>query len=102
MTLYEQAIGSIATLVFVFGFIWALILYSRAGRGTRVVVVALSWVVAIVLYQVIFFALPGDSKFGYVAFMGLTFVFVFAFWGVIDLAIHSNARLKGGEGARFA
>ena len=65
-------------------------------------VVALSWVVAIVLYRVIFFALPEDSGFGYVAFMGLAFVFLFAFWGVIDLAIHSNARLKGGEAARFA
>jgi putative intracellular protease/amidase len=102
VTLYEQAIGSIATLVFVSGFICALILYSRAGRGIRVVVVALSWVMAIVLYRVIFFALAEDSGVGYVAFMGLTFVFVFAFWGVIDLAIHSNARLKGGEAARFA
>ena len=102
MTLYEQAIGSITTLCFVSGFIWALILLSRAGRGTGVVVVALSWVVAIVLYRVIFFALPEDSGFGYVAFMGLTFVFVFAFWGLIDLAIHSKARLKGGEAARFA
>jgi hypothetical protein len=102
VTLYEQAIGSIATLVFVSGFICALILYSRAGRGIRVLVVALSWVVAIVLYRVIFFALPEDSGFGYVAFVGLAFVFLFAFWGVIDLAIHSNARLKGGEAARFA
>ena len=79
MTLYEQAIGSIATLCFVFGFIGALILYSRAGRGTRAVVVALSWVVAIALYRVIFFALPENSGFGYVAIIGLTFAFVFAF-----------------------
>jgi hypothetical protein len=101
VTLYEQAIGFIATLFFVSGFIWALILYSRAGRGTRAVLVALSWVLAIALYQVTFFALPEDSELGWIAFMSLTFVFAFAFWGVIDLAIHSNARLKGGEAARF-
>lgn len=101
VTLYEQAIGSIATLVFVSGFIWALILYSRAGFRTRAVVVALSWVVAIALYRAVFFALPEDSGMGWIAFMGLTFVFVFAFWGVIDLAIHSKARLRGGQAARF-
>ena len=100
-TLYEQAIGFIATLFFVSGFIWALILYSRAGRGIRAVVVALSWVLAIALHRVTFFALPEDSELGWIAFMGLTFVFAFAFWGVIDLAIYSNARLKGGEAARF-
>ena len=67
-------------------------------------VVALSWVRAIALYQVTFFALPEDSELGWIAFMGLTFVFAFAFCRVIDLAIHSNARLKYaelGKGERY-
>lgn len=102
MTLYGQALGFVAILVFVSGFIGALIFYSGAAHRTRLAIVALSWVLAIVLYRVIFFVMPEDSSLGYVAFMGLAFVFVFAFWGVIDLAIHSNARLRGGETARFA
>ena len=67
-------------------------------------VVALSWVRAIALYQVTFFALPEDSELGWIAFIGLTFVFAFAVWGVIDLAIHSNVRLKYaelGKGERY-
>lgn len=100
MTFYEQAIGFVATLVCVSGFVWVLVLYSRAGRRARVAVVALSWVLAVALYRVAFFALPEDPGIGWVAFMGLTFAF--AFWGVIDLAIHSSARLRGGEVARFA
>lgn len=101
MTFFEQAIGLVATLVCVAGFVWALVLYSRAGRWARVAAVAVSWVLAMVLYRVAFFALPEDSEVGWIAFMGLTFVFAFAFWGVIDLAVHSNARLRGGELARF-
>ena len=101
MTFYEQAVGFVATLVCVCGLVVALVLYSRAGHGARAAAVAASWVITIALYRVAFFVLPEDSGFGYVAFMGLTFVFVFAFWGVIDLAIHSNARLRGGETARF-
>jgi putative intracellular protease/amidase len=102
MTFFEQAIGLVATLVCVAGFVWALVLYSRAGRWARAAAVVVSWVLAIVLYRVAFFGLPEDSELGWIAFMGLTFVFAFAFWGVIDLAIHSNVRLRGGEAARFA
>jgi hypothetical protein len=101
MTFFEQAIGLVATLVCVSGFVGALVLYSRAGRGARLAAVAASWVVTVVLYRVAFFVLPEDSGVGWIAFMGLTFAFAFAFWGVIDLAIHSNARLRGGELARF-
>lgn len=101
MTLYEQALGFVATLFFLSGFVWVLVLYSRASGRTRVGIVALSWLVVAVLYSLIFFVLPEDWEMGWVAFLGLTFVFVFAFWGVIDLAIHANFRLKGGEAARF-
>ena len=101
MTFFEQAIRFVATLVCVCGFVWALVLYSRASRGAREAVVAASWVLTVALYRAAFFVLPEDSDLGWIAFIGLTFVFGFAFWGVIDLAIHSNVRLRGGEAARF-
>lgn len=102
MTLYEQVIGFVATVVFVSAFICALVLYLRTGREARVAVVVLSWVLTVVLYRVGFFVLPDDGGAGWIAPMGLLFVFAFALWGVIDLAIHSKARLRGGPAARFA
>jgi hypothetical protein len=102
VTLYEQAAGFVAILISLSGFIWTVILYSRANRRTRVVMVALSWLLVAVLYWQVFFVLPEDWEVEWVAFMGLMFVFIFAVWGVIDLAIHTNVRLKGGEAARFA
>ena len=102
MTLFEQVIGFVATLAFVSGFICGLILYLRAGRGARVAIVVLSWVLTVVLYRVVFFVLPDDGVAGWIAPMGLLFVFAFAFWGVIDLIIHSKVRFRGGETARFA
>ena len=102
MTLYEQAVGFVAILISLSGFVWTLIFYSRASRRTRVVLMALSWLLVAVLYRLIFFVLPGTWELDWVTFMGLMFVFIFACWGVIDLAIHANVRLKGGEAARFA
>lgn len=102
MTLYEQVVGFVAILISLSGFIWTLILYSRASRRTRVVLIALSWLLVAVLYWLIFFVLPDAWELDWVTFMGLMFAFIFAFWGVIDLAIHANVRLKGGQAARFA
>jgi hypothetical protein len=101
VTLYEQAIGFVFVLIFVSAFVWALMLYARAVRRTRAAIVASSWLLVIVLYWVIFLVLPEDFGRGWIPFMGLGFVFVFAFWGVIDFAIHSDVRPRGGEGARF-
>jgi hypothetical protein len=101
VTFYEQAIGFVCVLIFLSAFIGALVLYTRASRRTRIAIVASSWFLAIALYWVVFFVLPEDSSMGWIPFMGLMFVFVFAFWGVIDFAIHSDVRLKGGEVARF-
>lgn len=101
MTFYEQVIGFAATLVCLAGFVMALMSYYRAGGGARVAIVAVSWVLAVALYSGVFFVLPEDSGIGYFALVVLTFVFVFAFWGVIDLALHSGVRLRGGETARF-
>jgi hypothetical protein len=102
VTFYEQVIGCVATLVCVSAFICALVLYFRAGRGARVAIVVLSWVLTVVLYRVVFSALPDDGAMGWIGPMGLVFVFAFAFWGVIDLVLHSKVRLGGGETARFA
>ncbi len=79
MTFYEQAIGFVLVLIFLSAFIWALVLYTRASRKNRAAIVASSWFVAVVLYWVIFFILPEDSSTGWIPFMGLMFVFVFAF-----------------------
>ena len=62
---------------------------------------ALSWVLVSVLYHVVFFVLPEDSAIVWILGPGLLFVFCFAFWGVIDFAIHAKVRLKGGQTARF-
>jgi hypothetical protein len=101
VTFFEQALGFVSGIIFLSGFIWALILYIRAGRRSRVVIVALSWVLVSVLYHVVFFVLSEDSAIAWILGPGLLFVFCFAFWGVIDFAIHAKVRLKGGQTARF-
>ena len=101
MTFFEQVLGFVSGIIFLSGFIWALMLYTRAGHGSRVVIVALSWVLVGFLYHVVFFFLPEDSTIAWILGPGLLFVFCFAFWGVIDFAIHAKVRLKGGQTARF-
>ena len=61
MTFFEQVLGFVSGIIFLSSFIWALILFTRAGHGSRVVIVVLSWVPVSVLYHVVFFVLPEDS-----------------------------------------
>ena len=101
MTLTDQVIGFVCSLTLLAGFIWVLTVYVRAGRGSRVAIVVSSWVLVVILYRVVLIV-PKGWGMGWIVFMALGFVFIFAFWGVIDFVIHANLRLRGSAVARLA